>query len=109
MSNNFLINAAKKVLKLQQRDATIERPGNLGPFNLKVTPSNYFRNMEGPSYTAIEGREFIIFKEDLSNISYPEPIRGDVIRNTETGKHTITEVREMTFLSIIGAYRVRTE
>lgn len=76
--------------------------------SVEATPSNYSRNLAGPSEIAIEGREFVISKNFLV-----APItiikRGDRLVDPELGIMTISESNELYDLggSIIG-FRVRT-
>lgn len=76
---------------------------------IRVTTSNYFRNLEAVEETVFTGREFVISKQVLDAAFYPTPKRGDRIKDEDLGVSTVTEVREMSGLggAIIG-YRVRT-
>ncbi len=99
-------------LSLKQREITIMRPAT--PTNItatiKISPSNYFRNTQGPSETVIKGREFVISREILDAVSWGVPKRGDKLIDAETGTKTISEVIEMFDLGgPIIAYRIRTE
>lgn len=103
-------NAFNQLLFLHSRDATIERTGTIPAVDIKISPSNYFRNMQGPEEIVMKGREFVISKTSLDAVSFPRPKRGDVIKDVELGKNTIAEVREMfDFGGNILGYRVRTE
>jgi len=103
-------NAFNQLLFLHSRDATIERTGTITAVEIKISPSNYFRNMQGPEEIVMKGREFVISKTSLDAVSFPKPKRGDVIKDVELGKNTIVEVREMfDFGGNILGYRVRTE
>lgn len=105
-------NAFNQLLFLHSRDATIERLGTgaIAPVGIKISPSNYYRNMQGPEETTMKGREFVISKTSLDAVSFPRPKRGDVIKDVDLGKNTISEVREMfDFGGNILGYRVRTE
>lgn len=66
--------------------------------------------MEGPSSTAIKGREFIIVKAEVDLISgFGSIKRGDRIIHSDLGEMTIVEVNEMYDLGeVIIAYRTRT-
>jgi hypothetical protein len=74
-----------------------------------VAPSNYYRNLEGPSDIVVRGREFVISKLALDAVNFPFPRRGDQLEFSDIGTLTITEVREMFNLGgdIMG-FRVRT-
>ena len=97
----------RRMLSLKQRKVNIER-GDDVLANVYVSPSDYQRNLEGPSATAFKGREFIISREQLAS-----PItslkRGDVIVDSELGAMPIEEIVEMYDLggAIIG-FRLRT-
>lgn len=105
-----LSGAFNSLLFLHSRTVTIERPGKITPaVSIEISPSNYFRNLAGPSDVVIEGREFVISKKVLQNASYPAPKRGDRINDPDTGLMMVSEVQEMYDLggAIIG-YRIRT-
>lgn len=98
------------MLGLQGRQVTLTRP--LTPTDLVVTvkmaPSNYSRNLEMPSSTVTKGREFVVSKDALEEVSFPRPKRGDRITDGENGTHTINEVIEMSDIGgAIMGYRVR--
>lgn len=98
------------MLSLQGRMMTITRPGET-PItgDVKMSPSNYSRNLEGPSETVIPGKEFVVSKSALDLIEFPRPKRGDRILDADMGTLTISEVREMFDLGgkLMG-YRLRT-
>lgn len=76
---------------------------------IQISPSNYFRNAEGPSATIIEGREFVISKSNLDAAGFPAPLRGDRIADSEYGTIIIATVRELSdFGGATIAYRVTT-
>lgn len=105
-----LKSAFNALLGRHKRSATITRPGLVDIVaEIKITPSNYFRNLEGPADMISKGREFIISKEVLDSASFPPPKRGDKLKDGELGTMTLAEVREMFDFggSVIG-YRVRT-
>lgn len=53
--------AFNAITRLHSRAATFKRPGNPDIFSpSRITPSNYFRYLEGPSQTVIHGREFVV-------------------------------------------------
>lgn len=87
---------------------TIERPGSIAAVSIKVTPSNYSRNLAGPEEVVIEGREYVISKHTLDLVNYPVPKRGDRLKDTELGVNVISEVKEIFgFGGAILGYRVR--
>lgn len=76
---------------------------------VRIAPSNYSRNLEGPSESVIPGKEFVVSKEALDIVSFPAPKRGDRIEDDDMGEMTITEVREMfDFGGALIGYRLRT-
>lgn len=106
----MLDNAFNILLNLHSKPVTISRrssPPLTG--SIRAAPSNYYRNLEGPSDIVVKGREFVISKLALDAVTYPEPKRGDQLTFSDIGTLTITEVREMYNLggNIMG-YRVRT-
>jgi hypothetical protein len=106
----MLSNAFNTLLMYQSRQMTIERPGGVGPLPVKVSPSNYFRNLAGPEEVVIEGREFVISKEALIQSTFPLPLkRGDRLKDVEIGLCVISEIREIFGFggSVLG-YRIRT-
>lgn len=107
-----LLQAAFNALaRLHSRAATLKRFGSPDiETPIRITPSNYFRNLEGPSHTIIRGREFII---PLSSIVSPfDPVlkRGDKIIDPVFGSMAIDEITEMCDLGgDVMAYRCRCE
>lgn len=97
---NILVNIQGRPMTLQKADFSIE-------ITIKGAVSNYFRNLAAPEEIIVEGREFVIKKEDLGEFGTPE--RGDRLIDVELGKNVIKEVRPMMTLggAIIG-YRIRT-
>lgn len=99
------------ILSKHYRTVTMDRISPAFSAVIKVSPTNYSRNLEGPENIVFEGREFIITKSELDRISFPFPIkRGDRLLDAEIGKMTIKEINEMYALGgqIVG-YRVRTD
>jgi len=103
-----LKDAFDSLLGVHKRTMTISRSTGESA-SIFVTPSNFFRNTEGPSDTTISGREFVISARTLSKAVFPYPKRGDRLEDPELGSLTISEVREMYDYggSIIG-FRLRT-
>lgn len=57
----FLKEAFNIMTRLHSRAATLKRLGSPDIYSpVRITPSNYFRFLEGPSATVIHGREFIL-------------------------------------------------
>ncbi len=106
----MLANAFNLLLSIHGRTVTLTRLGTPAvTVTVRIAPSNYFRKLEGPSDTIIEGREFVLSKRALDNVSFPAPKRNDRIQDPEFGNLTILESEEMYDLggSTMG-YRVRT-
>lgn len=76
----------------------------------RITPSNYFRFLEGPSSTTIHGREFVIPLDSIVDPPDPAIKKGDKIVDTVLGGMTIKEIIEIPDLGgAIMGYRVRAE
>lgn len=107
MSTN-LGNAFNQLLQIHSRDMKISRPGGIGPFDIKITPSNYSRNLAAPEEISVEGKEFVVTKYALEKVSFGVPRRGDKLVDPEMGTHIVSEVRELIGLggAILG-YRLR--
>ena len=87
---------------------TLSRPGTALSFEVKVTPSNYSRNLSAPEEIVIEGREYILGKQNLDEVGFPVPKRGDRLTDPELGVNVISEVRELfNYGGEIMGYRVR--
>lgn len=53
--------AFNTMTRIHSRAAVLKRPATPDLFSpIRITPSNYFRFLEGPSSTVVHGREFII-------------------------------------------------
>lgn len=103
-----LDNAFHLLLNLHSRQVSLERPGKEA-ISIKITPSNYFRNLSAPEEIIVEGREFIVTKRSLDAQSFGPPKRGDRITDSDLGLSVITEVREIfAFGGEIIGYRLRT-
>lgn len=101
--------AFNKILALQARPITLHDISTATQVNVKAAPANYFRNLAGPEETVAIGREFVISKKDLDEVSFPAPKRGVKLIDADFGYSTITDVREMVILGVIVGYRVRAE
>lgn len=97
-----------QTLNLQSRDVVLHDMENDIEYNVKLANSNYFRNLAGPEETVIEGREFVISKDILDQVSAPIPKRGFKIVDPDFGASTITEIRDMIILGKLVGFRVRT-
>lgn len=102
-----MINQAfEALLRLKSRPMNIERIGELGPIEIQVAPSNYFRNMAGPEEMSIEGHEFVIGLYTLNGFGKIK--RGDVLSDPDYGDLRVKEVRPLSgFGGDILGYRVR--
>ncbi len=97
------------MLRLKSRTMTLTRPGGID-VTLRMSPTNYARNLSGPSESVIEGKEFIVSKAELDGSGYyPKIKRGDIITDADSGDETISYVDELYDIggAIIG-YRLRT-
>lgn len=98
------------MLSIHGREMTLTRyatPTNLTG-TLKVSPSNYFRNLAGPDAVTMEGKEFVISKTALSAIGFTNLKKGDRLSDAEIGVSVISEIREMYDVGgQVIAYRVR--
>jgi hypothetical protein len=57
----FLKSAFNMITRIHSRSAFLKRLGTVDIYSpVRITPSNYFRYLEGPSSTVIRGREFVI-------------------------------------------------
>lgn len=102
-----LKSAFNQILSLHSREMTIEKQDFTSTAIIKVSPSNYFRNLSLPEEIIAEGFEFVITKESLGD--FGEIKRGDRLIDTELGVNTISFVRPMfDFGGQIMGYRVRT-
>lgn len=104
-----MINSAfDALLKMKARKMNIERIDEIASTEIEASPSNYFRNMEGPQELVSEGHEFVISKKVLTESGFGKPKRGDVLSDPELGDLMVKEVREMAgFAGVILGYRVR--
>jgi hypothetical protein len=98
------------LLKLHSREVTITRPGG-ATATIRVSPSNYFRNLAGPGEVVVEGKEYVISKDILTSSGFTLPLkRGDRINDSEVGLIVISEIRELyNFGGQIIGYRVRSQ
>ncbi len=110
-----LKDAFNALLGIHKRTMTIKRLGASGAFGstgieIQATPSNYYRNLQGPAETVMPGNEFVISRKHLEAQTVPLPLkRGDLLIDTEMGTMSIVEIRDMLdFGGAIIGYRVRT-
>lgn len=103
-----LKDAFDSLLGVHKRVVTISRSTGESA-TITVTPSNFFRNLEGPSEVTISGREFVVSARVLAQASFPYPKRGDRLEDPDLGTLVLSEVREMYDYggSILG-FRIRT-
>jgi len=103
--------AFNTLTKIHSRSVTLKRLGSPDlSTTCRITPSNYFRNLEGPSHTTIKGREFVISIDSIAVPFTPVIKRGDKLIDTQLGSMAIDEIIEMyDFGGAIMGYRVRAE
>jgi hypothetical protein len=87
---------------------TLERPGGLS-VQVKMALSNYSRNLESVQRTVVVGREFVVSKASLDEVSFPKIRRGDRIVSSSFGDNTVADIVEMVDMgsNVIG-FRIRT-
>jgi hypothetical protein len=107
-----LKDAFNSLLAVHARTVTITRRLNPGPNltgTVKITPANYFRKLAGPDQVIMEGREFVITKDALTEAGFTNLRRGDIFNDPEMGNLMADSIREMYDLggAIIG-YRFTT-
>lgn len=108
----MLDQAFNVLLSRHSRPATlkrIEKPTTLETA-IRIAPSNFVSNAEGPADVTIKGREFVISKESIVAPFTPIMKKGDKVVDTELGSMAITEIKEMyDFGGAIIGYRIRCE
>lgn len=95
----------------KSRPATILNRDTAATADIRITPTNYQRNLQGPGESVFEGREWIITKTNLDASTFTGSLKRNLrIQDVDLGEMTIREVIEMYdhFGNIIG-YRVRTD
>ena len=98
-----LQSALNLIINLQGRNVELLDISDESTYNVKMAPSNYFRNFAAMEDMVIEGREYV-----FSSSNNIEPKRGWQITDAEMGSSSITEVKEMIALGKIIGYRLRT-
>ncbi len=57
----MLSTAFNALIRLHSRPAILKRLGTINHYSpMRISPSNYFRFLNGPEYTTVTGKEFII-------------------------------------------------
>lgn len=103
-----LVEAFKKTLSFQSQAATLTRRGEVTAIDIMIAPSNYFRDFSSIEEIPVSGNEFVIETSQLVGTGFSAGIkRGDVIVNAIYGTMTVEEIRPMTILGSLAAYRVR--
>tara|TARA_R110000868_G_scaffold202754_2_gene450523 strand:- start:202 stop:825 length:624 start_codon:yes stop_codon:yes gene_type:complete len=88
MCKLVLRTAFNLILRLNSRAATLKRLGTPDLYSpIRITSSNYFRYLEGPSATVVRGREFIIPVDSIKG-SYTQLISFTGVPTT--GSFTLT-------------------
>lgn len=107
----MLDQAFNALLSRHSRPAILKRIGvTTVQTNIRIAPSNFVSNAEGPADVTIKGREFVISKASIVAPFTPILKKGDKIVDTELGSMAIGEIKEMYDMggAIIG-YRIRCE
>lgn len=101
--------AFKFVLRLQEQDAVISRRGEIADTNIKIAPSNYFRDYDSVEEVPITGNEFVMDLDQLVGTGFEAtgPKRGDTLVSSIYGTHTIEEIRPLSILGRLVGYRIR--
>ena len=109
--SNFGAATLKFVCKMQGRDVTLRRKAATDIIvTVKMAPSNRFRQLAAVEEFTFQGVEYVVPKEFLDAVSFPEPKRNDRIVDTLLDKKfTIIEVIPMTVFGQICGYRIRAE
>ena len=94
-------------LAIQAKSITYYQVSTDTEFTIDVSPANYYRNHAMLEEMTSEGREYVISKIVFNNTITGQPVKGDRIISSDTGNHTITEIREMIIFGNIVGYRVR--
>jgi len=104
------VGAFKTVLRMQEISAVLSRRGEIADTNIKVAPSNYFRDFDTLEEIPISGNEFVIDKDRLAGTNFEAdgPKRGDTLVTDAHGVTTVDEIRPMLILGTLVGYRIRT-
>ena len=97
---NYALDLNSRTVELYDNEADAS-------YNIRIGLSNYMKNLLGVDDMVIEGREFVVSKTTMDEISLT-PKRGMKIIDSEMGSYTISEVRELIGLGEIIGYRLRT-
>lgn len=105
-----LKDAFGSLLSVHSRSVTLLRRGSPDTSGtVRISPSNYFRKLEGPDSSIVEGREFVISKESLTGGGFAILRRGDVFQDSELGDMVVDQIREMfDFGGAVIGYRCTT-
>jgi hypothetical protein len=80
----MLKQAFNSILSMHSRAATMKRIGTPTLYTpIKITPSNYFRFLEGPSQTVVHGREFVIPIDSMTGHAAQSILFDDVAAEGE--------------------------
>ena len=109
---NNLNSAFNVALSITGFDILWERPGET-PETIRVSSSNYSRNMDGPADVIMEGREFIIAFSEVKDSALLPPKRGERLVDESTAGYGINVIRHIELMKGLGGeiigYRVRTD
>ena len=102
-----LANAFRFIIQMQGTIVTVEDKNETISENIKMAPSNYFRNFQGFEETIFEGHEFVVDKEIITKLGRA-PKRGDVIIHPDYGNLTMDTIKPMPIMGETAGYRIRT-
>lgn len=104
------VEAFKTVLKIQEKDATLSRRGEIADTAIRIAPSNYFRHFDTLEEIPITGNEFVLDKEQLTGTGFEStgPKRGDVLVSAIYGTLMLEEIKPLIIFGNLVGYRIRT-
>lgn len=102
---SLLVDGFKYVYSLNQRKMTFCRPGGI-EVDIFVLPSNYTKNSNLPEEIVVEGRQFVISKDQLSKTVEKVPKRGDQLTDPDLGVNTIEQIEPLIIMGEVVGYRV---
>lgn len=102
--------AFNQMIRLHSRVVTLRRytASTSTTCTIRIAPSNFFRNLEGPSHTTVEEKEFVIPLAQITGPFSPVLKIGDKIEDTQLGNMAITYIQEMYDLgAVLMGFRIR--
>ena len=101
----MIADAFNALLSIHSREVKLRRAG-IPDKTIRISPSNFSRQLAGPAEIQIEGKEFVISKQNLGTWKLK---RGDLILDPDMGGLSIVNIDGMyDFGGGILGYRVRT-